>query len=811
MFLTLYTFASFHCFDSREMTITKDSSAENGEDEDVPDNDDDHALLDEIMLDVAAAEQQHHYDQTPSLDDILRDTEYYELETSGLDTPVKSQSTPSKKPGFSLAIPAGGIDADISDTLSIKSWDSSGTRAAVRKGSSLSTRSGGSGQGEVSRSEYGSIMRHVLLKAVSAQLSSASERLQAGQPTAMTTSHLIAIGTQAGFVLVFDSSQVIKWFLGGVEVGHNYGAVSCLAFNVDSSRLLVGYARGQMMEYDIVSGKVLRDMAEVHPPGSAVTMVKYADDTNTAFLADSGGSVYELTMKRGLRGPGAVARCIFSGSRGEVCAMEPLRVSSYPGHPLSDYCILALATISKLITVTVKPKLKVLMTAGLKGDPSTLPIVTWQFVVIQNPSLSKVVDPVLTFARDSTIHFYQVTVNLSDKVVFIPVQCVSVPYKILSLSWLNTRLLGLLSQDEHFHLLDVRSGDQLETCDLGDVRMVYQSQFFKSLATGGNVSPAMSMAGEMAVYGSVTSFTHQMLLLGAASLHVLVIRSWAERLEHLIKNDKVIAAMRLGCELYEDPARALVGLRGTRERKQSLISLKLVGILKKFLSTSMTTQFPVEGGMGTLTKYFNEIVPPCIELCIKLKRTDLLFDTVWSTFKQDPFSSAVYLECLEPFILSDQLTRIPTDIVQQYVAHYEARQKYEGLEASLTHLAVDCLDIHQAMSICQQHNLYDAIIYIYNNAMLDYISPVEKMLKLLADKTENSEEMVRLGNKLLVYISQCLAGRAYPYGDIPSDRVKQAKYDVYSTITLLSSRTPGQSDHSYPHLHTLLKFDTQVW
>merc|ERR1719323_26338 len=92
--------------------------------------------------------------------------------------------------------------------------------------------------------------------------------------------------------------------------------------------------------------------------------------------------------------------------------------------------------------------------------------------------------------------------------------------------------------------------------------------------------------------------------------------------------------------------------------------------------------------------------------------------------------------------------------------------------------------------------------------MLDYITPVEKLLKLLDDKTEFSDAEVKLGNKLLVYISQCLAGRAYPFGDIPSDRVKQAKYDVYSTITLLSSRSED-SENSYPHLHTLLQFDTQ--
>ena len=68
---------------------------------------------------------------------------------------------------------------------------------------------------------------------------------------------------------------------------------------------------------------------------------------------------------------------------------------------------------------------------------------------------------------------------------------------------------------------------------------------------------------------------------------------------------------------------------------------------------------------------------------------------MWNTFSQDPFSTAVYLETLEPFILSDQLTRLPTNIVQQLVTHYQARDKLPGLEACLTHLAVDCLDIHQ--------------------------------------------------------------------------------------------------------------------
>ena len=44
----------------------------------------------------------------------------------------------------------------------------------------------------------------------------------------------------------------------------------------------------------------------------------------------------------------------------------------------------------------------------LSGDAASLPLVCWQFVVIQNQFANKTSDPVLTFARGNKIHFYQV-------------------------------------------------------------------------------------------------------------------------------------------------------------------------------------------------------------------------------------------------------------------------------------------------------------------------------------------------------------------------------------------------------------------
>ncbi len=61
-----------------------------------------------------------------------------------------------------------------------------------------------------------------------------------------------------------------------------------------------------------------------------------------------------------------------------------------------------------MLVVVLRPKLKVIFTHPLASDPTTLPIISWQMVIIQTSQNEKIVDPVLTFARDNLIYFYQV-------------------------------------------------------------------------------------------------------------------------------------------------------------------------------------------------------------------------------------------------------------------------------------------------------------------------------------------------------------------------------------------------------------------
>ena len=82
---------------------------------------------------------------------------------------------------------------------------------------------------------HGSIIRHVILKRVSSQMLDACNRRDAGLPSAMAVSTLVAIGTSRGLTLVFEPRhQVLKLLLGTSKDGEKYGAVTALGIIIFS-------------------------------------------------------------------------------------------------------------------------------------------------------------------------------------------------------------------------------------------------------------------------------------------------------------------------------------------------------------------------------------------------------------------------------------------------------------------------------------------------------------------------------------------------------------------------------------------------
>lgn len=96
-----------------------------------------------------------------------------------------------------------------------------------------------------------------------------------------------------------------------------------------------------------------------------------------------------------------------------MCVIEPLCIPhtqsiDQSSHPARQVLLLAMASLSKVLIVVLRPDLKVRYVHALTGDAATLPLLSWHFVVIQLSDTDKVVDPVLAFARDQTVYFVQV-------------------------------------------------------------------------------------------------------------------------------------------------------------------------------------------------------------------------------------------------------------------------------------------------------------------------------------------------------------------------------------------------------------------
>ncbi|KAK9401031.1 vacuolar protein sorting-associated protein 8 like [Crotalus adamanteus] len=729
-----------------------------------------------------------------------------EFDIPQVDTPPTLESilneTDDEEEPFVLEDPSllniDNIDTHSYDTSSVASSDS-GDKSHLKRKKKLRD----------SFSIHGSVIRLSLLKGISTQIVSAAAKVDAGLPTAIATSSLIAVGTSHGLALIFDPNQALRLCLGNTSVGAQYGAISALSINNDCSRLLCGFAKGQITMWDLASGKLLRSIIEAHPPGTAILHIKFTDDPTLAICNDSGGSVFELSFKRVMGVRTCESRCLFSGSKGEVCCIEPLHAKAeLRDHPITQYSLLAMASLTKILVIGLKPSLKVWMTFPYgRMEPSSVPLLAWYFVAAQTS-----VNPVLAFCRGDVVHFLLVKRDESGAIHVTKQKQLHLHYDLINFTWINSHTIVLLDSVEKLHVIDRHTQEELETVEISEVQLVYNSSHFKSLATGGNVSQALALVGEKACYQSISNCGGQIFYLGTKSVHVLTLRTWRERIDHLLKQECLNEALALSWSFHEGKAKAVVGLSGDEQKRKAVVADRMVEILIHCADRTMK-KCPEQGKIQVMEQHFQTMVPVIVDYCLLLQRIDILFGQMYDKMSENSVAKGVFLECLEPYILSDKLVGITAQIMKDLLLHFQDKNLMANMEACIVHMDITSLDIQQVVLMCWENHLYDAMIYVYNSGMNDYITPMEKLFKAIAHPLSAgkslSDEQVVMGNKLLVYISCCLAGRAYPLGNIPEDLVPLIKNQVFEFLIRLHSTEAPIDEEVYPYVRTLLHFDTR--
>ena len=249
------------------------------------------------------------------------------------------------------------------------------------------------------------------------------------------------------------------------------------------------------------------------------------------------------------------------------------------------------------------------------------------------------------------------------------------------------------------------------------------------------------------------------------------------------------------------------------------------------------THYSEDGRGVDLTSLFEGLATSCIEACLAMKETDFLFDDTYESYASVGIGS-VFLRILEPYIFDGRIREIPTNIIQALIKMHETTDELDLAEAIIWHVDPMSLDINQAITLCETHGLWDALIHIYTRSMRDYVAPLVRLFQVIqrlqesrrrrhslvdGDSADDGESLVPDAYKLFAYIELVLSGYSYPTREnIPQPEAVTVRGDIYGV--LFSDHPivwpegaggevilPDLADISYPYLHLLLRFDVEAF
>lgn len=229
---------------------------------------------------------------------------------------------------------------------------------------------------------------------------------------------------------------------------------------------------------------------------------------------------------------------------------------------------------------------------------------------------------------------------------------------------------------------------------------------------------------------------------------------------------------------------------------------------------SIADQLTQPDSEANMAKNFRELIPTCVKYSLLIQNhNDTLASHLYEQFCDYPTAKVIFLESLHECITSGMLRTLSPIICKDLVELFAERKKFSDIQQMIVNLDISCLDIHQAMTLCRQNNLHDALIYIQNQAFDDYVIPMKDLFNVITHRVLNREKLtesdIEAGNKLFVYISFCLTGRQYPLGELSVDKKKKIRADVCHIITERSSPETYKLNVTYPYLRTLTYFDTK--
>ncbi|PWY99436.1 hypothetical protein BCV70DRAFT_201004 [Testicularia cyperi] len=332
-------------------------------------------------------------------------------------------------------------------------------------------------------------------------------------------------------------------------------------------------------------------------------------------------------------------------------------------------------------------------------------------------------------------------------------QGIEEPAGIVGLQWFSPDLLLLVTRSG-LALFDCRAGKVTERMDGGSASAVlsrtveqrwYDSVLFQDAAPQDtpvdhveSASKPLQPSRAWTVNHSVKVSKGRAFFLTGSDLVVGTLMSWADRLLQYVSRGDFLSAIELATTFYQSQALgSAVGLPSDAAERTRIVAEKVRDLMiasaeYAFAPERLTdsTHVTPDGRGVDRTELFEGLARVCAKACLALDDLNFLFDRLYDKYEDNGIES-IFVGQMEAFIMSGELRTLPIPVVQRLVAFRRDRSEYDLAEQIIWHVDPRSLDLDQALSLCLDQRLYDALIYVYNSALEDYVSPIVELLQPL--------------------------------------------------------------------------------
>ena len=695
-----------------------------------------------------------------------------------------------------------------------------------------------------------------------------------GRPTCIAVSASIALGTSKGTILVFDYNQNLKSIIGPGTKAIESGPVTSISISADHSTIAGGHASGSIFTWELA--RPAKPFLHIHPVdrtrtpnadghtldvailhvgflGIRHTALASADDKGMAFshLATRGMGVVARSVKTTRilgRYPEKNASAVKQRKPSSVLSFSPLPLGNAE-HTADSMGLVAMLTPYLLVIVSTTPIAQTqfktprpkevaahgAMTAALAWFPSVK-------LKTKNESTSE------TSSRVKLVYCWSNVLTVLEVVEvepsasggkeeppilqFRPRNRWKAEEAVVCVQWLSRSVLAVLTITQQLVILEDTSMIVTDSSDLIQKHIYHAdlfSQQLNQLVDQLEDEEVAAMHGVVAdaFYMSFRAYKGRLFLLGFNEISFGTLSNWADRLLALMEEGSYIGAIQLATSYYTGEAnKVAVGLPEDDASRHKLVQEKLSEMMSASLKYAFgQSKDAKETRVGQ--QQLEELASACITACISIEDTDFLFQDVYTWYEEEDVEG-VFLEKLEACIVDDEITVMSPVVIKDLVRHYTSRGLNARLEEMICHLDPRTMDIDQTTNLCKRNYLYDALLYVWNQALGDYTTILSDLLDL-AKPTDDSQAdtdpstratQLASASKIFPYLSYIFTSRIYPTGkDMSEDSATLAKAELYhfffsgeTSDGSIKAQRKTQSPNiatkaTFPNLRRILDFD----